>query len=135
LSQGSADISPRLYHRLQRLGRLLAALCVAWFVAVTVLMSAELTPEDLQNHRAPSIRTRVHACDGGFRQRFDCAQTILDRGEDDGAGVVLLRLATASILPAIALGMWSVILRHARHLTRGPPPRSRRRALPPRVGA
>jgi hypothetical protein len=107
-----------LQGRLERLGQVLGILCLTWVGGVGLPLLAELTPDDMAHHRAPTIRERVHQCEGPFAERYDCAEAILLNGERVGTGAVLLRLAIAGGLPAIAWITWTIILRRSRELTR-----------------
>ena len=49
-----------LQRRMRKLGILLKLLCLAWIVTVGVILIAELTPEDLHNHRSSSVQEQVH---------------------------------------------------------------------------
>ena len=99
-----------LQRRMRLLGTVLKLLCLAWIVTVAVMLTAEMTPEDLRNHRAASVQERVRNCPGEFAERFRCTQVILLSGERDSAVSVLDRLGISLILPAIAWTVWRVVM-------------------------
>lgn len=104
-----------LYARLTFLGRLLSALCCLWIAVVGTVLVRELTPNDLEHHRAPLIQERVSQCEGDFSRRYACADTILINGGQHGAIQLLQRLGVTLILPTVAWSMWrSVMTRAAR---------------------
>jgi len=99
-----------LQRRMRLLGTILKFLCLAWIVTNGVMLTAEMTPEDLQNHRAASVQDRVRNCPGEFARRFDCTQDILLAGEQMSTVSVIERLAVSVILPAIAWTVWRVVM-------------------------
>jgi hypothetical protein len=106
----------RLSRRLHVLGQVLSFLCCAWIGVVGQALLAELTPDDLEHHRAPAVQERLHACEGEFSQRYACADTILLSGQRNGAGAVLARLGLTLMLPAIAWTMWRRVTQRADRL-------------------
>ena len=107
-----------LQGKMLMLGNVLSALCLAWILVVGLVLSAELTPDELEHHRAPIIQDRVGHCEGSFNQRFDCTQSVLLDGERVGARNVLLRLGVTVILPMVAWAVWSSVMRRTRALLR-----------------
>lgn len=108
---------PSLLRRLHRLGRILNILCVAWIAVVGASLLWEMTPEDVENHRAKIIKTRLTYCsDDSFSRRFDCASAILLDGGRNGALDVLARLGLTVAFPALAWGVWGRIMRRTRDL-------------------
>ena len=105
-----------LQDRLDRLGKVLAILCLIWVGTVCEQVLTDLTPSDIEHHRTPVIRERLQQCEGEFAERFDCTQAILLDGERTSMGTILLRLAAISTLPVIAWGTWIVTMRRCREL-------------------
>lgn len=104
-----------LHQRLNTLGRLLSALCCLWIAVVGTVLIRDLSPDDLEHHRAPVIQDRVSRCEGEFSQRYACADAILLNGQQTGAAQLLARLGVTLILPTIAWTMWrGVMLRAGR---------------------
>jgi len=99
-----------LQRRMRKLGTLLKLLCLAWIVTVGVILIAELTPEDLHNHRSAAVQDQVHGCAGEFTERFACTQELLLSGERHSALSVLERLGVVIILPSIAWTVWRVVM-------------------------
>jgi|AGTN01.1.fsa_nt_gi hypothetical protein len=106
----------RLRHRLHLLGKLLSLLCCLWIAVVGTVLVRDLTPDDLEHHRAPVMQERVKTCTGEFAQRFACTNTLLISGEHSGATALLARLGVTLILPVIALTMWRGVMRKAERL-------------------
>lgn len=105
-----------LHHRLYVLGRVLSALCGLWIAVVGTILVRELTPDDLEHHRAPSIQERVSRCTGEFAQRYACADAILINGEHTGAVQLFARLGVTLILPTVAWTMWRGVMARAERL-------------------
>ena len=116
------DLTPLevLYLRLTFLGNLLRMVCCLWIAVVGTVLIRELTPNDLEHHRAPVVQDRVAQCDGDFARRYACTDTILLRGEHHGAVQVLMRLGLTLMLPSIAWIMWRNVLTTAERLRRSP---------------
>lgn len=106
----------RLRQRLHILGRLLSMLCCLWIGVVGTVLVRDLTPDDLEHHRAPVMQERVKTCTGEFAQRFACANALLIDGEHSGATALLARLGLTLLLPTIALTMWRGVMRKAERL-------------------
>lgn len=106
----------RMHRRLVVLGRLLSALCCLWIVVVGSVLVYDLTPDDLEHHRAPTMQERVKTCSGDYAQRFECANNALLDGQQDGAEELLKRLALTMMLPTIAWTMWRGVMRKAEYL-------------------
>lgn len=105
-----------LYLRLSFLGKMLSVVCCLWIVVVGSVLIHELTPNDLEHHRAPIIQERVSQCEGNFARRYACADTILINGEHRGAGQVLMRLGLTLLLPTVAWVMWRGVMAQAERL-------------------
>lgn len=105
-----------LYARLTLLGKLLSALCCIWIGVVGTVLVRELTPNDLEHHRAPVIQDRVSQCEGDFARRYACADAILINGEHRGASQLLVRLGVTLILPTVAWIMWRGVMTRAERL-------------------
>ncbi len=106
----------RLHHRLHMLGKLLSALCCVWIAVVGTVLVRDLTPNDLEHHRAPVIQDRVSTCQGEFAQRYACADAILINGQHNGATEILTRMGVTMILPTIAWIMWRGVMARAEKL-------------------
>ncbi len=119
MTTGMAQPLIVLRRRLDRLGRLLSGLCMAWIAAVGLDLTLQLTPDDLEHHRAPTIQDRVHQCEGDYADRYNCTEAVLLDGQRGGAEAVLLRLVVTMALPAVAWGVWSVVMRRTRRLLWG----------------
>lgn len=105
-----------LYARLLLLGKVLSALCCLWVAVVGTVLVRELTPNDLEHHRAPVTQERVNQCEGDFARRYACADTILLNGEHRGASQLLARLGVTLILPTVAWIMWRAVMARAERL-------------------
>lgn len=105
-----------LHARLTTLGRLLSALCCLWIAVVGTVLVRELSPNDLEHHRAPVIQDRMTQCEGDFSRRYDCANTILVNGGQHGATQLLARLGVTLILPSVAWVMWRGVMLRAERL-------------------
>lgn len=105
-----------LYARLMLLGKVLSALCCLWIAVVGTILVRELTPNDLEHHRAPVIQERVNQCEGDFARRYACADSILINGEHRGASQLLIRLGVTLILPTTAWIMWRAVMVRAERL-------------------
>lgn len=105
-----------LYARLTLLGKMLSALCCLWIAVVGTVLVRDLTPNDLEHHRAPVIQERVSQCEGDFARRYACADTILINGEHRGAGQLLARLGVTMFLPTVAWVMWRGVMTRAERL-------------------
>lgn len=105
-----------LYSRLMMLSKMLSAVCCLWIAVVGTVMVRDLTPNDLQNHRAPVIQERVGQCEGDFARRYACADTILLNGENRGASQLLMRLGVTLFLPTVAWVMWRGVMQRAERL-------------------
>lgn len=105
-----------LYARLTLLGKLLSVVCCVWIAVVGTVLVRELTPNDLEHHRAPVIQERVSQCEGDFSRRYACADTILINGQHKGATELLARLAVTLMLPSVAWVMWRGVLTRAERL-------------------
>lgn len=116
------DLNPLevLYKRLSLLGKLLSMLCCLWIAVVGTVLVRELTPNDLQHHRAPLVQERVSQCEGDFSRRYACADNILIAGGHTGAVALLMRLGLTLMLPSIAWVMWRGVLAKAERLKRMP---------------
>ena len=99
-----------LQRKMRRLGNLLKLLCLAWIVCVSVLLNAQMTPEELQNHRAASVQEQIRDCPGEFTQRFQCTQALLLSGERGSAVAAATRVGISLILPSIAWTVWRVVM-------------------------
>lgn len=105
-----------LHARLLILGKLLSALCCLWIAVVGTVLVRDLTPNDLEHHRAPLIQERVNQCEGDFSRRYACADTILIDGGQHGATQLLVRLGVTLILPSVAWVMWRGVMVRAERL-------------------
>lgn len=105
-----------LYDRLTFMGKVLSALCCLWIAVVGTVLVRELTPNDLEHHRAPAIQERVNQCEGDFSRRYACADAILINGGQHGATQVLARLGVTLILPSVAWVMWRGVMLRAQRL-------------------
>lgn len=105
-----------LYARLTLLGKLLSVLCCIWIGVVGTVLVRDLTPNDLEHHRAPTIQDRVSQCEGDYARRYACADAILINGEHRGASQVLARLGVTLILPTVAWIMWRGVMTRAERL-------------------
>ncbi len=105
-----------LYTRLTFLGKMLSVVCCLWIAVVGAVLIHDLTPDDLEHHRAPVIQDRVSQCEGSFARRYACADAILVDGEHRGAGQLLLRLGLTLMLPAVAWVMWRGVMARAERL-------------------
>lgn len=105
-----------LYARLTLLGKMLSLVCCLWIAVVGTVLVRELTPNDLEHHRAPLIQERVSQCEGDFARRYACADAILISGEHNGAGALLARLGTTLLLPTVAWVMWRAVMARAERL-------------------
>lgn len=105
-----------LYERLSLLGKVLSAVCCLWIAVVGTVLIRDLTPNDLENHRAPVIQARVGLCEGDFARRYACASTILVSGEHHGASALLVRLGVTLFLPTVAWVMWRGVMTRAEKL-------------------
>ena len=105
-----------LHHRLHVLGKMLSALCCLWIAVVGTVLVRDLTPNDLEHHRAPVVQDKVAGCQGEFSQRYACADAILINGQQNGAAEILIRMAVTMILPTIAWGMWRQVMARAERL-------------------
>ncbi|MCR6632907.1 MAG: hypothetical protein NVV74_24265 [Magnetospirillum sp.] len=105
-----------LHTRLMFLGKVLSALCCLWIAVVGTVLVRELTPNDLEHHRAPVIQERVSQCEGDFARRYACADTILINGQHTGATQLLARLGVTLMLPSIAWVMWRGVMNRAERL-------------------
>ncbi|MBX9633927.1 MAG: hypothetical protein K2X44_03005 [Magnetospirillum sp.] len=105
-----------LHERLNTLGKALSALCCLWIAVVGTVLVRDLTPNDLEHHRAPLIQERVSHCEGEFSQRYACADAILLNGQQNGAAELLARLGVTLILPSIAWVMWRGVMTRAERL-------------------
>lgn len=106
----------QLHHRLDALGKMLSALCCLWIAVVGTVLVRDLTPNDLEHHRAPIIQDRVNHCEGEFSQRYACADAILLDGQHTGAAELLARMGVTLILPSIAWVMWRGVMVRAEQL-------------------
>jgi primosomal replication protein N len=111
-----------LYARLTFLGKLLSAVCCLWIAVVGTVLVRELTPNDLEHHRAPVIQARVSQCEGDFSRRYACADTILIDGQHNGALQLLMRLGVTLMLPGVAWVMWRGVMLRAERLRGHWPP-------------
>jgi hypothetical protein len=105
-----------LHQRLDKLGKMLSALCCLWIAVVGTILIRDLTPDDLEHHRAQIIQNRVAQCEGEFSQRYACADAILLNGQQTGAAELLARLGVTLILPTIAWVMWRGVMVRAERL-------------------
>lgn len=105
-----------LHARLTMLGKMLSALCCLWIAVVGTVLVRDLSPNDLEHHRAPVIQDRVSQCEGDFARRYACADTILINGEHRGAGQLLARLCVTMFLPSVAWVMWRAVVARAERL-------------------
>jgi hypothetical protein len=105
-----------LHARLTLLGKLLGLLCCLWIAVVGTVLVRDLTPNDLEHHRAPVIQDRMSQCEGDYSRRYACADAILINGGQRGASQVLARLGTTLILPCIAWVMWRGVIGRAERL-------------------
>lgn len=105
-----------LHARLTMLGKALSALCCLWIAVVGTVLVRELSPNDLEHHRAPVIQERVNQCEGDFARRYACADTILINGGQHGATQLLARLGVTLILPSVAWVMWRGVIARAERL-------------------
>jgi len=105
-----------LHHRLHILGKMLSALCCLWIAIVGTVLVRDLTPNDLEHHRAPLMQERVATCQGEFAQRYACADAILINGQHNGALEILARMGVTMILPSIAWVMWRGVMARAEKL-------------------
>lgn len=105
-----------MYDRLIVLGKLLSALCCLWIAVVGTVLVRDLTPNDLEHHRAPLIQERVNQCEGDFARRYACADNILINGGQRGATQLLARLGVTLILPSVAWVMWHGVMGRAQRL-------------------
>ncbi|MBC7951324.1 MAG: hypothetical protein H7Z12_05805 [Rhodospirillaceae bacterium] len=105
-----------LHQRLNTLGKVLSALCCLWIAVVGTVLIRDLTPDDLEHHRAQIIQERVARCEGEFSQRYACADAILLNGQQTGAAELLARLGVTLILPTIAWAMWRGVMARAERL-------------------
>lgn len=116
MHQSAINPLEALYARLMLLGKVLSALCCLWIAVVGTILVRELTPNDLEHHRAPVIQDRVSQCEGDFARRYACADSILINGEHRGASQLLARLGVTLILPTTAWIMWRAVLVRAERL-------------------
>lgn len=105
-----------LHQRLNTLGKMLSALCCLWIAVVGTVLVRDLTPNDLEHHRAPVIQDRVSHCEGEFSQRYACADAILLNGQQTGATAFFARLGVTLLLPTIAWTMWRGVMIRAERL-------------------
>lgn len=105
-----------LHQRLDKLGKMLSMLCCLWIAVVGTVLIRDLSPNDLEHHRAPVIQDRVSRCEGAFSQRYACADAILLNGQHTGAAELLARLGVTLILPTIAWTMWRGVMTRAARL-------------------
>lgn len=115
MDSGSTPLD-MLYARLLVLGKMLSAVCCLWIAVVGTVLVRELTPNDLEHHRAPVIQERVGQCSGDFARRYACTDKILLNGEHTGASEVLQRVGLTLLLPSIAWFMWRAIMVRAQKL-------------------
>ena len=107
--------------RMMRYQRTLLALTFAWIVLVGAGLVAQMSPEEMANHRSQIIQEQIHACSGDFPERFDCAQSILLAGQRDGIWEVMKRISLTFLLPSVAWGVWWAVLRRIRQIYWLPP--------------
>jgi len=118
-----------LQQRMARYELLLCALTMSWILVVGLTLIAQMTPEDMANHRSQVIQGQVHGCNGTFSQRFDCTQKILLAGEKRGILEVVKRIGLTLLLPSIAWGVWWVVLKRIRQIYWLPSPVNRFRSF------
>lgn len=104
--------------RLHFMGRLLGVLCCAWIAIVGSALMREMTPDDLEHHRAPLVQEKVKACEGEFHRRYACTDNILLTGQRNGAIEVMMRLGLTLLLPTVAWAMWKIVTDRADRLLR-----------------
>ena len=110
-----------LQHRMVRYQRTLLALTMAWVMLVGLGLLAQMTPEDMANHRSVFVQEQEQACSGEFNERFDCVQDILLAGQRTGLLEVMKRISLTLMLPAVAWGVWWMVLRRLRQIYWLPP--------------
>ena len=110
-----------LQRRMRRYQRTLVLLTLVWVVMVGVGLVAQMSPEDMSNHRSQIIQEQIRACSGEFSQRFDCTQDILLDGQRTGIWEVIKRISLTFLLPSVAWGVWWVVLRRIRQIYWLPP--------------
>ena len=105
-----------LQRRMDRYELALCALTLAWILVVGLTLIAQMSPEDMANHRSQLIQEQVHACSGDFAHRFDCTQNILLEGERTGIVDVMKRICLTLLLPSVAWCVWWAVLRRIRQI-------------------
>ena len=108
---------------------LLCALTMTWILVVGLTLIAQMTPEDMVNHRSRVVQDQVHACGGTFEQRFDCTQQILLAGEKAGIVEVMKRISLTLLLPTVAWSVWWLVLWRIRQIYWLPQPVNRFRSF------
>lgn len=102
--------------RVMRYQQALVALTFVWIVLVGAGLIAEMSPEEMSNHRSQIIQEQVHSCSGDFNERFDCTQDILLAGQRAGVWEVIKRLGLTLLLPSVAWSVWWAVLRRIRRI-------------------
>ena len=95
-----------IQRRMVKFQRTLALLTLLWVAVVGLLLMAQMTPEDMVNHRSSVVQHEVQNCSGTFDQRYDCTETILLAGQWQGLLEVIKRIGLTLLLPAVAWGVW-----------------------------
>lgn len=56
---------------------LLTTACFAWVGIAGWIMFTELPEDALQTHSSDAVKERLKECEGTFKQRYDCKETIV----------------------------------------------------------
>jgi hypothetical protein len=118
-----------MQRRMDNCERILCAWSVAWVVIVGLALVSQMTPEDMENHRAETVRGEIRACHGAFEERYECTETILLTGERHGIVAVVERIGLTLLLPSVAWGVWWAVLRRIRGIYWLPKPMGRFRSF------
>lgn len=92
-------------------GWMLVLVSIAWLGTVGWQMVLQMPADLLENHRSKSVQERMRRCEGTFRERYACKETILVSGGRAGFTVWLDRLLFTFVPPATVWAVWVAVRR------------------------
>jgi hypothetical protein len=80
----------------------LTAICLAWMGWTGVDQFGDVPERDLLTHSSPEVRDRLRDCEGSFKQRYECKETIVIQTHRDTFYRLSERLAIVTVPPLLA---------------------------------
>lgn len=76
-----------------------------WMAAIGWAMFGQLNSDDMGNHNSSAIRDRMAECQGTFRERYDCKESIIVKSGQQTFNDMFLRFMLV-IVPPLAANIW-----------------------------